>query len=71
VFESFKKKNNSLLLVLGGALLFLGLIVYVPFLRNLFHFGFMHPVDILIAVSAGIANLIWIEIIKLVKRKSF
>jgi Ca2+-transporting ATPase len=38
---------------MGGAVLFLGLVLYVPPLRQLFHFGYLHVDDILIAVAAG------------------
>ena len=46
--------NRALWWVMGGALSFLGLVLYVPPLRQLFHFGALHADDILIAVAAGI-----------------
>src|SRR5438876_10366899 len=32
--------------VFGGTLFFLGLVLYVPFLRDLFHFSTLHPDDL-------------------------
>lgn len=58
-------KNKALIWVLAGTLLFLSLVIYIPFFRNLFHFGQLHPGDIFISLSAGIASLIGFELIKL------
>jgi P-type Ca2+ transporter type 2C len=64
IMASFKFKNNKLIWVLAGALLFLGLVVYVPFLQKLFHFSFMHWSDIVISTGAGIVSVLWFEILK-------
>ena len=40
--SAFSAGNPALLWVVGGALVFLGLVVYVPGLRDLFHFAPMH-----------------------------
>ncbi|MBU3968139.1 MAG: hypothetical protein KKG76_12350, partial [Euryarchaeota archaeon] len=45
----------------GGALLSLSIVLYVPFLRDLFHFSILHPDDILIAGIAGILSVIWFK----------
>jgi Ca2+-transporting ATPase len=64
IMGSFSAVNKSLLWVVAGAISFLGLVVYVPFLRNLFHFEFMHPLDLLIALGAGMLSVIWFEVVK-------
>ncbi|MBN1524555.1 MAG: cation-translocating P-type ATPase [Spirochaetales bacterium] len=64
IFRSFAVKNSALPWVAGGALIFLGLVVYIPVLQDLFHFGFMHATDILIAVGAGIGSVVWFEVLK-------
>lgn len=69
MFSSLATKNPAFPWVTGGALLFLGLVVYVPFLRNLFHFSYMHPIDILIGIGAGFLSILWFEIIKLFLKK--
>ncbi|MBU4140047.1 MAG: cation transporting ATPase C-terminal domain-containing protein, partial [Euryarchaeota archaeon] len=55
------KENRALWLVAGGALLSLSIVLYVPFLRDLFHFSILHPDDILIAGIAGILSVIWFK----------
>ena len=49
-----------------GAVFFLGLVVFVPFLRSVFHFSPMHPTDALIALGAGIVSILWFEGVKIV-----
>ncbi len=56
--------NRALWWVMGGALSFLGLVLYVPPLRQLFHFGTLHTDDILIAVAAGIICILGAEAAK-------
>ena len=51
IFSSFKKKNAALIWVMIGALSFLGFVIYIPFLQNLFHFTYISPIDILIAIN--------------------
>ena len=52
-----------------GAVAFLALVVYVPGLRGLFHFAPMHPVDLAIALAAGIVGVAWFELVKLFMRR--
>jgi Ca2+-transporting ATPase len=68
IIASFKVKNNKLAWVVAGALLFLALVVYTPFLQKLFHFSFMHWTDIIISIGAGIVSVIWFEILKMAKK---
>jgi len=57
-------RNLALWWVMGGALSFLGLVLYVPPLRQLFHFGYLHTDDILIAIAAGVVCIIGVEAAK-------
>jgi Ca2+-transporting ATPase len=50
--------------VTGGAISFLGLVLYVPALRELFHFGVLHADDILIAIAAGVVCITGVEAAK-------
>jgi Ca2+-transporting ATPase len=68
ILTSLKDPNRALFWVLGGALIFLGLVVFVPPLQKLFHFAPMHSIDILIALGAGIASILWFELVKIVSR---
>ncbi len=69
IFESFKAPNPALVWVMGGAFLFLGLVIYVPFLQELFHFAPMHAMDFCLAFIAGIVSIIWFELFKNFTRK--
>ncbi|MCX7142776.1 MAG: cation-translocating P-type ATPase [Proteobacteria bacterium] len=60
--------NRALWWVIAGALTFLGLVLYVPLLRDLFHFGYLHADDILIAVAAGAVCILGVEAAKLMNR---
>jgi len=60
--------NAALWWVLGGATFFLGLVLYVPFLRDLFHLAPLHPVDLAISVVAGIFSVLWVDVVKVVRR---
>lgn len=64
IILSFKNKNKALSLVLSGAMVFLLVALYYPPLRDIFHFGFMHPLDISIALTAGVLSIVWFEIVK-------
>ncbi len=50
----------------GAAVVFLGLALYVPFLRDLFRFSVLHPFDIFICVAAGVMSIVWFEVLKMV-----
>jgi Ca2+-transporting ATPase len=69
ILESFKSRNPSLAWVLGGALLFLGLVIFVPFLQNVFHFAPMHAIDFCLALIAGFVSIAWFELLKIITRK--
>jgi Ca2+-transporting ATPase len=64
ILKMLRAPNAALWWVVGGAAIFLALILYVPFLRNLFRFSYMHAVDILICVGAGVMSIIWFEGLK-------
>jgi Ca2+-transporting ATPase len=54
--------------VAGGSLVFLALVLYVPFLRVLFHFSTLHPSDVALCVGAGAVSLGWFESLKVFGR---
>jgi len=68
LFASLAVPNRALLWVVGSALAFLGLVVYVPGLRNLFHFAPVSVLDIAIALAAGLVSVTWFEIVKMLRR---
>ncbi|MEG3840271.1 cation-translocating P-type ATPase [Microcoleus sp. herbarium14] len=59
-----KSPNPALWWVLGGGLLFLGLVLYVPFLRHLFSFSLLRAIDLAICLGGGLISLLWFEMLK-------
>lgn len=65
-FLSFPRvPNKALQWVIAGAITFLGAVIYLPFLQNLFHFTGVHILDIAIALVAGFLSVLWFELIKI------
>lgn len=54
---------------MGGALIFLMLVIFMPFLPRVFHFAPMHAIDFCLALIAGIVSITWFEILKIFMRK--
>jgi Ca2+-transporting ATPase len=65
---SLKTRNAALWWVVGGAAAFLGLVLTLPVLRRLFLFAPLHADDLLICVAAGVASVLWFEILKAARR---
>ena len=69
IWSTLWTPNSALWWVISGTTFFLGLALYVPFLRNLFHFSILHPVDLAICLAGGIVSILWFEGLKLFKLK--
>jgi Ca2+-transporting ATPase len=69
MFQRLFVKNATLKFVLGGALAFLAAVVFVPFLRGLFHFAPVSLPALAIAIGAGCFSVLWFEIMKIFKKK--
>ncbi len=63
-----KSPNAALWWVIGGALIFLVLVLYVPFLRQLFSFSFLDPIDLAVCLAGGVVSLLWFESLKFLNR---
>ena len=59
-----KSPNPALWWVIGGGLFFLAIVLYVPFLRHLFSFSLLHPIDLAICLLGGAISLLWFELLK-------
>jgi len=64
---TLRTPNRALWFVLGGTIVFLALVLYVPALMNLFQFGRLSAVDLLIAVVAGAFSITWFEGLKIIQ----
>ncbi len=67
--ETLHTPNKALWWVLGSALLFMGLVLFVPVLRDLFKFTYLHPNDLMLCLTAGILSIAWFEILKYFTRR--
>ena len=61
---SFRSTNKALFPVVAGAILFLGIVLYVPFFVHLFRFSALHLFDLLLCLSAGLGSVLWFEGLK-------
>jgi P-type Ca2+ transporter type 2C len=69
VLATARSRNPALWWVVGGALIFLGLVLYVPFLRELFLFAKLDWDDIALCLAAGSASVLWFEVFKIIGRR--
>ena len=69
ILSTLRMPNTALWFVLLGAAVFLGLVLYVPVLRDLFKFDFLHPLDLWICLVAGAVSVLWFEGLKLLNRR--
>lgn len=60
--------NKYLWPVLASSLLILMAVLYIPALRKLFHFSFLHPDDLLLSVAAAILSVLGFEGYKYIRR---
>jgi Ca2+-transporting ATPase len=67
ILVTIKNPNAALWWVLAGAFLFLGLVLYIPFLRGLFRFALLHPLDLAICLLVGSSSILWFEVFKLLQ----
>ncbi|MEI8380662.1 MAG: cation-translocating P-type ATPase [Planctomycetota bacterium] len=65
IWATLQVPNAALWWVMGGTSFFLGLALYVPFLRDLFHFSTLHLNDLALCLAGGFASVIWFECLKL------
>ncbi len=64
VFKNIFTPNPALRWILSGALVFLGLVLYVPFLQNIFHFAALSALDIAICFGLALFSMFGFEAIR-------
>ncbi|MGF2411960.1 cation-translocating P-type ATPase [Ferruginibacter sp.] len=69
VFKTITYKNNLVPLIIGITLVFIALLIYLPFVRDLFRLNTLSFTAIATCVAVAIASTLWIDIWKLVKIK--
>jgi Ca2+-transporting ATPase len=64
IFTILRSRNRALWWVTGGAVGFLILALTLPFLREVFHFSAISPVQFALCVIAGLGSVLWFEVFK-------
>ncbi len=70
ILSSLRSRNAALGWIVGATLVFLGLAIYVPFLRGIFRFDMLHPLDWMVCLIAGLASVLWFEAVKYFTRRN-
>ena len=65
ITHTLRRPNRALWWVVGGTLAGVALVLYVPYLRDLFRFAPLHGEDLAICFAAALAGLVWFELYKL------
>ena len=68
--KSFKEKNTAFVGVFAGAVIFLGLALYLPAFRDLFKFSYLHFNDLLLCFATAMLSIFWFEIYKRLNHKA-
>jgi Ca2+-transporting ATPase len=68
IFQILASPNKTVKWIAGGAVVFLVLILNIPFLMDLFQFEKIQFTNALICIGAGILSITWFEIYKLSRR---
>jgi Ca2+-transporting ATPase len=69
IVTSFSARNKSLAWVIPGVLISLVLVIYVPFLQNIFKFDFINPSGLLLTLFAGFVSILWFELVKVISAR--
>lgn len=71
ILQTMSAPNPALWWVVAGAVAFLAMAIYVPVLRGLFGFSYLHFIDIAVCFMAGMTSIIWFEAMKVMGSSSF
>ena len=67
IINTIRERNIALWLITLGVIIGLGLVLYVPLLRDLFSFVSPNSLELLLCVAAALISILWFEIVKLVR----
>jgi Ca2+-transporting ATPase len=70
IFGTLHYANPALWWVVGGTIVFLAIVIYLPLSRSLFRFSVLHLHDVAICLGAAILSIVWFEIFKVWKAKT-
>jgi len=69
LLHTLTRRNPALWWVISGALGFLLLTLFLPLLREAFHFAPLTPQQLLLCLAAGLGSVLWFELFKLVRKR--
>lgn len=69
LWSAIATKNRALWIITAGAAVFLAAALCLPPMRTLFQFSALHAADIAICLAAGIASVLWFEVMKALQRR--
>jgi Ca2+-transporting ATPase len=69
IFHTLREPNKALWWVSGGATAMILAVLYVPFLRSLFHFAPVMPHDLVLCLAGGLISVLWFEAYKVIARR--
>lgn len=69
IVQTLARPNPALWWIVAGTCIFLGLALFTPGLRGLFHFDTLHPPDLALCLGGAAAGIVWFELLKLVNRR--
>lgn len=64
IFTILRTPNPTVKWVAGGALIFIGLVLTVPFLQQLFQFAPITILEAILSVVVGMSTILWFELYK-------
>ena len=67
IVSMLRVPNSALWWVVGGAAAFLAVVLLVPAAQSLFHFAPLHATDTALSLGAGVACVMWFELLKFSK----
>jgi Ca2+-transporting ATPase len=68
IIANLRSPNIALWCVLGGTVTLLPLVLLLPFAQRIFHFAPIHARDLVLCIVAGLACVLWFDLLKLGKR---
>jgi len=69
ILSTMKHANKALWWVLGGAVAFLAIAIYLPWARGLFKFEALHAADAAICLGAAAISILWFEGVKVFRAR--
>ncbi|MCI4442381.1 MAG: cation-translocating P-type ATPase [Lentimicrobium sp.] len=70
IFTTIRYKNNLVLIIIGATIFITSLLLFIPVFSHFFMFDTVSTLQIGMSVSVGFMSVMWIEILKIFKRKS-